>query len=248
MTDNLPALFDPKKIRDIENVARECGFTALAKLGQFERADRLLTGIGLLQELISDDMIKKLRRLENSALGYKTDKDPARNKSVSTAYPDSVIKDAFISSLLHGLFPINNEWNVIAGQMYVTLNGFRRLVLEFPGVSDVIVTPGVYQPSSDKSCAFVPVTCSWIMHGEQHELHLVNDGKRDDRIIVKMDSYLGPDGIFGKAKRKAYARIYEILTSQTVLDGDVDEMRKTPRQIESKSSRAPKDEVNDLVG
>lgn len=244
-TENLPVLFDQGKVREIEMVARECGFAALAKLGQFERADRLLTGIGILKSLISDDMIKKLRNLENSALGYKTDRDPARQKDAKAPYPDVVVKDCFISSLLHGLYPVNNEWNIIAGQMYVTLNGFRRLVNEFPGVSDVVLTPGVYQPSNDKTCCFVPVVCSWRLHGELHELHLIHDGKRDDRIIVKSDAFLGPDGIFGKAKRKAYARIFEVLTSQTVQDGDVDDLRRTAptKQLAAPTQQRTLDDV-----
>lgn len=241
----VPQTWDAGAITKIEAVAKECGFGELMKLGQVERSFKLAAGIRMLKQHITDKMMADVMELMNTPLGFRTDRDPARDDK-ATPYPKTVVKECLIQSLLHGLFPVNNEWNIIAGQMYVALNGMKRLVEEFPGVSELRVTPQVYTPSSDGTSAFVPVTCSWLYRGELKEMNFVKSADADSRFIVRVNNRMGADAIAGKARRKAYAAIYQMLSSLEVPEGEVTDAQ-VPQLTSQASLPAPKKTLKDVA-
>lgn len=230
------ATIDSSAIAEIEKVAAESGLASIQNLGQLARGISMAAAIHRLRSLVTPEMVAHAMALMNTPLGFKTDRDPARAQN-ATPYSEAVVKDCLIQSLLIGLYPVNNEWNIIAGNMYVALNGVKRLVESWPGVSNVRLVVHVHQPSSDNSFAFVPVSCYWHQSGESKELHLTKTADADTRLVVRVNAGMGPDAIAGKARRKAYVRVLELLSQFKIDDADASEVPQLtdqkPRQLQS---------------
>ncbi len=83
-----------------------------------------------IRDALTADLMRDFLLLSNSPLGFRTDRGPG-SASTKEAYSDAQIKDALIQAMLRGVRPIGNEFNIIAGQCYITKEGFRRLLREF---------------------------------------------------------------------------------------------------------------------
>jgi len=63
----------------------------------------------------------------------------------------------------------------------------------------------------------VPCKCSWNIKGK--------DGSLEANIPVKTDSFTGVDGMIGKAARKFYKRVYEVMTGILIHDPEEPEFQ-----------------------
>lgn len=198
----------------IEQVIAACNVTRLRGLSTLRQSVELSTGIRRLRELLSDDVMRAFfMGLQGSRLGFLTDKDR------DGGYPLEVVREVLIEGMLRGLRPIGNEINIIANQCYAAVNGVERLVAEFPGLTDLWLTPGVPQMAGDKG-AFVPYRAVWILNKQPMEmvrdLEKRADGTASDtRICVKVNSGMGPDAIIGKARRKMLHSIYQRISNSS---------------------------------
>lgn len=202
----------------IEEAVSECGVRAIATLPKFLQAVKMARGIRAMREALSDEFVKgALMPLMGSTLGFLTDQDSKPEK-----YGVAVVRDCTIEAMLRGFNPIGNEFNIISGRFYGTKNGYERLVLEFPGLRDLALQPGVPEPKNGN--ALVPFTATWRLNGELQRLdcQLAADGA-DLRIPVKVNGGMGPDAVIGKATRKMLFRIYQRVNGSTygATDGDV---------------------------
>lgn len=211
-----------KATAEIEKALETCNVMALREMPALTQAVTLATGINSLRKLMTEDMVKQVfMPLQGSALGFVTDKDR------DGGYPPAVVRDVMIEAMIHGLRPVGNEINVIAGRMYAAQNGFARLVAEYPGLTDLVLTPGVPSHAGDKG-ALVPYRASWRLNGKAQELvreyRKREDGTVDDtRIAVRVNAGMGADAVIGKAKRKFLKQIYETITGSklNIAEGEV---------------------------
>ncbi len=126
-----------------------------------------------------------------------------------------------VQALLRGLQPVGNQINVIAGNLYVTKEGYERLLREFPGLSRLSIEIGV--PATIGEGALVPCRASWSLDGQQDLLVCEKGTDADYRIPIRVNKSMGVDAIIGKAKSKLYRRIYERLTGSVILsEADTD--------------------------
>jgi len=153
-------------------------------------------------------------QLQGHPLGFKTDKDLDKFKQKADGYPVDVVKPAFIEATARGFYSRNNEWNIIAGRFYGAKNGFYRLVMTFAGLTNFHESVGVPERAGGR--AFVAYVASWDLDGKTH--HFQRSKKRlrdktefDDRFVIRVNEGMIDDAIIGKAKRKAYAAIYDQL-------------------------------------
>jgi hypothetical protein len=218
-----PAI-DSEIVKRIDAVVAEAGLLQVADSGHVERALGLAWGIEQLEELIDDTMLAQLTRLQGTTLGFLTDKDDD-----DAEYPKHIVKRCVVEALLRGLHVVGNEFNIIAGRVYITRWGFGRQVRQYPGLTDLVLINGPPVLHGEKG-ALIPFRAMWNLNGEAQEMvreretELVDgdDGKKiekvvyDHRICVKVNARMGADAIIGKATRKMLAAIYDQISGAAV--------------------------------
>lgn len=190
-------------LQTLETLAEQYSLTVLEARGRFERALMIADGISALRTAVAP-IIERVMPLQNNPLGFMTDKR-------DTGYPADVVRDCLIEATLRGVSVAGNEFNIIAGRCYVTLNGFRRLMRELPGFTDLKLYPGV--PKAANGGAVVPFKATWKYQGKADQL--------EREIPVRINAGMGVDAILGKANRKMLASIYSQITGSEHSDGEV---------------------------
>lgn len=218
----------------LEEIAAEANLQVVSNYGPFKQGLIMAAGMRKLQEHITDEMMSDVMQLQGTPLGFRTDKDS------SGGYAVNVVRQVFIESIIRGLRPVGNEFNIIGGRLYITKEGFARLVPSWPGIAKLKLSPGVPQTSANG--ALVHYRATWEINGEPHALERIKVGEDDNRIPVRVNSGMGVDAIIGKATRKMYAAIYGVLTGlgDAVPEGEVDD---TPRA----SGGARRSELTDAL-
>lgn len=182
---------------------------ALGQTGKPSISDtlRVAQAIDAMRKALPDAELEVIRCLENSELGYLTDKRTGE-------YSNEIVRNVIIAAILRGYLPINNEFNIIGGKFYATKNGLARKIREFPGLTDYKVRIGV--PLSKSGGALVSAVASWKLDGQTGMLDCTNDYA----IPVRVNAGMGSDGIRGKAARKLHAMVLDRLTGSNFSDFD----------------------------
>ena len=168
-----------------------------------------------LREALTPDIMKGITYLAGSSLGFKTDKDR------SGGYHVDVIRDCFIASLIRGLEPCGNQWNIIAGNFYCTKEGYTYLLNKMPALtySCICSVPDETVPSVGKPWAIVKVKLRWgykdLGQHEQLEFNCIGAKGKDGSSVTSSDAYIG------KAERKAKHWLYHRLSGVNLPEGDV---------------------------
>lgn len=215
---------------------------ALAVREQNQMSLALMTARAVqgLRELVTPAMMTDVMALMNTQVGFDTDRNPAKpgKNGPTQPYAVEVVKDCFITAQLWGASPINNEFNILAGRTYRTVNFYRRKVREMPGVTDVSVqvsTPE-YAQVGDGKAARVACVGTWRQDGKQRRVACLKDSTGDWRISVKCNAYMGDDGVKGKAERKLLALMLADMSGCPVDDDMTDHDDTIPQ-----SAAAPVD-------
>jgi hypothetical protein len=222
---------------EIERVLEKCAPAALAQMPAMRQAVTLAGGVQALRKALSDELVGRVfMPLQGSPLGFLTDKDQ------NGGYPIATVRDCLIEGMIRGLQPVNNEINIISGRMYAAKNGVRRLVMHWPGLTDLRITPGVPQMAGDRG-ALIAMRATWKLNGTPMELYRGQtksaDGViEDSRIAVRVNSGMGPDAIIGKAERKIFKAIHEILTNGTTTLEDGEAIDTVGETVTAETPRA----------
>lgn len=190
--------------------------------GNFART--IATGIALaeLRSALDDKVMTSLMKLKNTPLGYRTDEGPK-----VPPYSKDVVRDCIIEAAVRGLQCMGNHFNILAGRMYVTKEGFTYLLRRLPGLKNLRLVPhpavisesstsGVnrageqYQKIEREGTVKVDVSCDFNGKHIEEELE----------FVIRVNNGMTQDGILGKAERKAKAWLYNYLTDQQLGDGD----------------------------
>lgn len=183
-------------------------------------------GMKMLREMLTPAVMADVMELQGLHIGFRTDRDK------NGGYKSDEIRDVLIQALIRGLYPTGNEFNIIAGNLYVTKEGFSRLLSELPGLTELQTNVGVPQKTSDDG-ALVPCRASWRMHGKSQELVCEKLEYADYRIPVRVNAAMNIDAVIGKAESKLLRRVYKQVTGSEV--GVDDE----PITVESKELTQP---------
>lgn len=195
------------------------------ELKGFQRALQLGEAIEALRLAMNDEYMSKITPLAGSKIGFRTDKDKEGGYSVA------IVKDCVIQATLTGVEVVGNQFNIIAGNMYVTKEGFQHLLKKIPGLLFNIYASSV-QISSDSKSAVVSMKIDYKLNGTS-ESEVVPFG-------VKMNAYMGADGAIGKAERKARKWLYEKITGLDIGDGEPDDER-TPGSMKVEKEKVKKE-------
>lgn len=213
---------DLDRILKAESTVRRLTPKALDAMGVLERSLMVADGLYTISEAITPKVLGHLRPLIGSSLGFKCDKQ----------YTDDIISKCITDALVLGVMPVGNEFNIISGKVYVTREGFTRLLREYPGLTDLRIEYDVPIARGDKG-ATVGFKASWRLGDVSDSL--------DGTVPVKGE---GADLILGKADRKVRARIYARITGSTfTTDGEIDDDTPPPATDKPRNGRTA-DELN----
>lgn len=196
--------------KDFEEVSEKLNESVVSVIGNetmngFKKAYLVANAIENIKGLLTTQYMTPILALQGNKLGFKTDKDNAGG------YPPEVVKNCLIEAVLFGLQPYGNQFNIIAGNMYATKEGLGFLLSKIEGLSYDIV-PELPRVSADQKSAAIVMNLNWSYKN-------VKQSKRLE-IPIKSNSFVGTDGIIGKATRKARKWLFDTITGSEVPEGD----------------------------
>jgi hypothetical protein len=193
-------------ITALDNAAK-AGLIAQKEASQFKKMALVAGAIQELRALLTPKVMAPVMALQGTAIGFRTDKDGKGGYDVDT------VKDCLIEATLQGVFPVGNEFNIIASRCYITKEGFGHKLRDIPGLS-YMITPSV--PVMRNGGAVVKMLVEWTYNGKSNS--------RELEIAVRVNNGMGTDAIIGKAERKARAWLYKAVTGQEIGEGDVEDL------------------------
>lgn len=184
----------------------------------FTTAWQACSFIKLIKEALTDEVMNNIfMPLMNTKLGFLTDRN-GKGREPRPLYSIAEVRECIINAVSVGLMPTGNQFNIIAGNMYPTKEGYTALLKKL-GVK-YLPTIGVVRNPQDKDKAEFDVTMSYEWKDKKGNLKLV--------CVCKKDAYSSDDALRGKAERKAKKALYEFITGIDI--GDADET--SAQQIE----------------
>ncbi len=233
-TTNTPTVSIAEQAKNLDAIAKNA--LSLSEGGSFENAFAVADAMNQLRDAITSDMMKRFMALQNTSLGFRTDKDPnLKNKQgeFNKPYTEEVVKECVIEAVLRGVQPVGNQFNIIANRTYITREGFEFKIKKLEGLSGFKPIIGI--PKTAPGGAIVPCSGTWTYKGAKDKL--------DIEIPVRVNEGMGADAIIGKAQRKFLKRVFEQITGSSVPDGDIEDppMRQiaTPSGLGTESAAGP---------
>lgn len=192
------------------------------KLEGFAMAFKISSAIQAIKDMLTPEYMKPIMAMQNNALGFKTDKPDG-------GYPEHIVKNCLVEAVLRGVQPFNNHFNIIAGNCYITKEGFGYLLDNVKGLQKEInfALPRV---NDQKTGAAIVMKLKWEYQGKKEE--------RDIDFPIRMNQYMGTDAVIGKGMRKARKWLYDYLSGFETPDGDVADIDSTV--VESKKNLGEK--------
>jgi len=178
------------------------------QLAGFEKSYLIADAIRKIKQVLTSEYMKPIMALQGNRLGFKTDKDP-------TGYSEEIVKNCLIEAVLTGVQPYGNQFNIIAGNCYITKEGFGYLLAKTPGLKYEVVSE-LPRINADKTSAAAVMKISWTYKGVSEE--------RSIDFPIKVNQYMGADAVIGKATRKARAWLFNSLNGTEISDGDTSDI------------------------
>lgn len=239
MTTLISIKHNSELLAEIDQIAEEC--SQISGTQGLAYALKMAAGMQALRERLTPAIMKDIKALMGSRLGFLTDRDKPRQGQAQVPYPDDVIRDVMIEGMLRGARACNNEINIISAGCYLTREFFTRKLREYPGLTNLrIKYSAVSRPTniSDEGKGRAAVACeaSWQLNGVEDSLEkssraIEGSAKEvDERFIIPFDKYTSDDAILGKVDRKFKAAIYARITGTTFIpEGEVDDVPRIER-------------------
>ncbi|MCA9037372.1 MAG: hypothetical protein KDA91_19685, partial [Planctomycetaceae bacterium] len=211
---------------------------------QMVRTLAIANGIRMLSDSMTEGVMKVIMSLQGNELGFRTDKDDRGGYDMET------VRQCALRALLHGAHLIENEFNIIAGRMYLTQSYFIRRCRQWPGVNDVQITldaPDGEGVPRDKNLEFrLGGEASCTIDGRQIIVEARLRDNVDSRIVVRaFNNATALDGAMGKAKKRLAQRLFERLSGIVVddeNDGGATVTVKAPSRIEEQAASSSTNE------
>lgn len=194
----------------------------------FEKAFKLAEAVKDLSGNLTKEYMTPIMQLQNNRLGFKTDKD--------NGYPIEVVKNCLIEAVLTGVQPVNNHFNIIAGNCYITKEGFGYMLSNIPNLKWEII-PNLPRISPNNPSAAIVMKIRWAQNSQEWE-------EREIDFAIKVNKFMGADAVIGKATRKARAWLFGKVTNCEVADGDADTLDISHEEVSQTVQKEIKEESN----
>jgi hypothetical protein len=164
--------------------------------------------VSKLRTVLTDEVMEKVfMPLMNTTIGFLTDKPTKRNPQEK--YKVSEVRDCIIDAFSFGLLPTFNQFNIIAGRMYPTKEGYTALLKKI-GVKYIISCS--HDMSQKPNFAEIQCKIDFEYNDERKSLTII--------AVVKKDTYSSYDQLKGKAERRAKKSLYEYVTGLDLGEDD----------------------------
>lgn len=216
--------------------AAQNGLVAQKETSQFMKSFLLADSVETMQSLLTPKVMERFMKLQNKVLGFRTDQPQG--------YPVEVVKECLVSATLQGVYPVGNQFNIIAGNCYITKEGMGQLLKNI-GLKYMITPLGTkFAPPM----AVHPMEIVWEWNGKPHK-QVVEFAVRYTEGMAKAG--VGVDAVIGKATRKARAWLYQFITGLEVKEGEAGEkdmVDVTPKEspIEKQPENKPEEEMKKM--
>lgn len=207
-------------------------------IGRLKRSIITAQGVEALKKILTGEIMDLFMPLMNTEIGFDTDRNPAKPSKKNpdqkpVPYPVTSVRDCLIVAFLRKVYPFNNEFNIIAGKVYVTKSGYQRKVKELPGLTDLKYAIQPPQVHAGMTCC--RATATWKYNGVADELPAMAD--RPGMLFpINTSEGLGNDAILGKATRHVLKAVFEQITGSEI---SADE---TGLQSEAAPVKGPRDD------
>ena len=203
--------------REITAIVQNYQSLSKSDTGGFEISIYAAQALNSIRELFSDEMLREVRKLENTRMGYLTDRNPFRAKQGEkvTPYPDQIVKDCLMEGALRGYRWMGNEINILAGSFYATKEGLLRKIREqVQGYRETVEPPTNF---AGGNCQ-LKVSATWFRDGKKESTNGI--------ASVRVNNGMGVDAILGKAEAKLRRMVLFVLgdTEEAMKDPDTDAM------------------------
>ena len=161
---------------------------------EFEKGYVAACAMSQIKASLTDEIMRPIMALQGSTLGFKTDRDRDGGYDLDT------VRNCAVTAALSGLRFHGNEWNIISGNCYITVNGAERLfgqLCEKPPRHE----PGTVVFDEQNRRAVVKYKLTYKLKGQPEQT-------REQEIAVKLayskSNFLltTDDAVLGKARRK----------------------------------------------
>ena len=183
-----------------------------------------------LRAVMTDDIMKQVfMPLQGQKIGFRTDKN----------YPVDVVRNCIIDGAANGLLPTGNQFNIIAGNMYPTKEGYTALLAKLKASPMKLVYSFEFDAeatakSSDPNYVAIPCKISYRTASEE-----MKGVFRYIAMVKSNGATSTTDQLRGKAERKAKKAFYEFLTGIDLGDADVEDAQATVISTTINSDNAP---------
>ena len=199
----------------ISRIAREGiqAFNEAMSLDDFESQVRVAEYMDCMRTAI-EPFMPAIIKLRDSPLGFRTDRGKESNKP---AYDEATVKECVVEALLRGVKLVGDQFNIIAGRTYITLNGYRLLV---NGSGCQQLTYEVDPIELNEKEHKIRGKAAWVLDGKNYSI--------EKQFCCK--AHLSKSGYpittweqtQGKATRKLFKSIYETVTGRAFHEPDED--------------------------
>lgn len=210
----LPAKLDAAVVAELDNLFEQYEGAA-TRTDLSPGARTMVSAIALLevrQALLKSAMLRILRALEGSPIGFRTDK---------RRYSDATLVDACTEAILRGLPLLGNHFNILVERFYCTKEGFGYLVSKLAKFSMSFEVDKI-STSHREAGGHVKVKVSGIYARRTLNGETADKEKLTTTYNVRMTKKnpVAEENAEGKARRKWLRDVYAILTGIELGEAD----------------------------
>ena len=234
-----------ERIAALDHIAKKAKLIDPRKGATFESTISMAGAVVALKNALTPEILKPIRELAGTKLGFKTDRD---NQG---GYGEGTIKDFVVECAMRGVPLIGNCANIIGGNFYLTREGVTYLLNHEPGLKYEI-TPGLpyvkVEPHTENGVnipgeANVTVIVKW-------QLGSAEPKKSEMLFVIAVNRGMKTDALQGKAFCRAAKWLLAKVTGMDspVSEGDaVEGQDKLPAAPAPKRIEAPAKTESDKV-
>lgn len=222
--------------------------TALATVEQWQKPIEVAFALAAFEQSLTPAVMSILRGLAGTPIGFLMDKDN---------YDDRELRHVIIEALMNGVALVGNEFNVIAGRLFIAKNGWLRKLKDAgaTGVDVAIGAPENVEAATPgergyrKFTATFSAQASCIANGKRVTVHF-NAGAIDTRVTL---SAFGKDlvdslpGLKGKVESRILKRLWSTVTDMPAAEDEVasvDVIEVPVKQVDDEPEGVQPDPVN----
>ena len=224
---NQLAVLDQNQEANLESAVNQCHLAASMKNNTIKSLKLAYGQQQLNQVLNQPEVANVIMSLQNSAIGFLTDRK-------DHGYDQKIVIQAAQEALTAGAFIHGNEFNIIAGRCYFAQSFFIRMVREY-------CTKNLIKRHFEYSCKYIE------MSGKQKKFKVTtkifwcfpNKDRQEQTESYDLTG-MSEDQVIGKAKKRAHQWLYNELTDNNYAAvPDEDETFDMPEQPKNEEKPAP---------